>query len=146
MVATNSALTHYNMIGFGSAQVMGENPDFALMFVAPMDADGVKLISRASYEMVAGATGSPYDYPLSSRFDENDAILVMDNVLIPWENVLIYRDFDRCRRWTMEGGLPVRIRCKPVCACSETRLHYGTAEKITRCTGTLEFLVCRPIS
>ena len=42
--------------------------------------------------MVAGATGSPYDYPLSSRFDENDAILVMDNVLIPWENVLIYRD------------------------------------------------------
>ncbi len=74
------------------------------MFVAPMDAEGVKLISRASYEMVAGATGSPYDYPLSSRFDENDAILVMDKVLIPWENVLIYRDFDRCRRWTMEGG------------------------------------------
>jgi 4-hydroxyphenylacetate 3-monooxygenase len=58
VVATNSALTHYNMIGFGSAQVMGENPDFALMFVAPMDAEGVKLISRASYEMVAGATGS----------------------------------------------------------------------------------------
>lgn len=82
VVATNSALTHYNMIGFGSAQVMGENPDFALMFVAPMDAEGVKLISRASYEMVAGATGSPYDYPLSSRFDENDAILVMDKVLI----------------------------------------------------------------
>jgi aromatic ring hydroxylase len=25
------------------------------MFVAPMDAEGVKLISRASYEMVAGA-------------------------------------------------------------------------------------------
>lgn len=132
VVATNSALTHYNMIGFGSAQVMGENPDFALMFVAPMDADGVKLISRASYEMVAGATGSPYDYPLSSRFDENDAILVMDNVLIPWENVLIYRDFDRCRRWTMEGGF---ARMYPLQACapgSETRLHYGTAEKITR--------------
>ncbi|MFS9539970.1 4-hydroxyphenylacetate 3-hydroxylase N-terminal domain-containing protein, partial [Klebsiella pneumoniae] len=114
VVATNSALTHYNMIGFGSAQVMGENPDFALMFVAPMDAEGVKLISRASYEMVAGATGSPYDYPLSSRFDENDAILVMDKVLIPWENVLIYRDFDRCRRWTMEGGF---ARMYPLQAC-----------------------------
>lgn len=139
VVATNSALTHYNMIGFGSAQVMGENPDFALMFVAPMDADGVKLISRASYEMVAGATGSPYDYPLSSRFDENDAILVMDNVLIPWENVLIYRDFDRCRRWTMEGGF---ARMYPLQACvrgSEIRLHYGTAEKSLECTGTSEF-------
>jgi 4-hydroxyphenylacetate 3-monooxygenase len=129
VVATNSALTHYNMIGFGSAQVMGENPDFALMFVAPMDAEGVKLISRASYEMVA-ATGSPYDYPLSSRFDENDAILVMDHVLIPWENVLIYRDFDRCRRWTMEGGF---ARMYPLQACvrlAETRLYHRPAEEI----------------
>ncbi|WP_288143266.1 4-hydroxyphenylacetate 3-hydroxylase N-terminal domain-containing protein, partial [Escherichia coli] len=140
VVATNSALTHYNMIGFGSAQVMGENPDFALMFVAPMDANGVKLISRASYEMVAGATGSPYDYPLSSRFDENDAILVMDNVLIPWENVLIYRDFDRCRRWTMEGGF---ARMYPLQACVRlaVKLDFITAllKKSLECTGTLEF-------
>ena len=73
VVATNSALTHYNFIGFGSAYVMGTDPDFSLMFVAPIDAPGVKLISRASYEFVAGVTGSPFDYPLSSRFDENDA-------------------------------------------------------------------------
>ncbi len=114
VVATNSALTHYNFIGFGSAQVMGDNPDFALMFVAPMDAEGVKLISRASYELVAGATGSPFDYPLTSRFDENDAILIMDHVLIPWENVLIYRDFDRCRRWSTQGGF---ARLFPLQAC-----------------------------
>lgn len=48
-------------------------------------------ISRASYEMVAGATGSPYDYPLSSRFDENDAILVMDKVLILGERTDLSR-------------------------------------------------------
>ncbi|EBR4272959.1 TPA: 4-hydroxyphenylacetate 3-monooxygenase, oxygenase component [Salmonella enterica subsp. enterica serovar Typhimurium] len=140
VVATNAALTHYNMIGFGSAQVMGENPDFALMFVAPMDAEGVKLISRASYEMVAGATGSPFDYPLSSRFDENDAILVMDKVLIPWENVLIYRDFDRCRRWTMEGGF---ARMYPLQACVRlaVKLDFITAllKKSLECTGTVEF-------
>ena len=116
VVATNSALTHYNFIGFGSAQVMGDNPDFALMFVAPMDAEGVKLISRASYELVAGATGSPFDYPLTSRFGENDAILIMDHVLIPRENVLIYRDFDRCRRWSTRGGFARCSRCRPACA------------------------------
>lgn len=119
---------------------MGENPDFALMFVAPMDAEGVKLISRASYEMVAGATGSPFDYPLSSRFDENDAILVMDKVLIPWENVLIYRDFDRCRRWTMEGGF---ARMYPLQACVRlaVKLDFITAllKKSLECTGTVEF-------
>ena len=33
--------------------------------------------------MMAGAFGTPYDYPLSSRFDENDAIFVFDNVFVP---------------------------------------------------------------
>ena len=36
--------------------------------------------------------GSPFDYPLSSRLDENDTILVLDKVLIPWENVFVYGD------------------------------------------------------
>lgn len=33
-----------------------------------------------------------FDFPLSSRLDENDTILILDNVLIPWENVFIYGD------------------------------------------------------
>lgn len=140
VVATNSALTNFNFIGFGSAQVMGSNPDFALMFIAPMDAPGVKLISRASYEMVAGMTGSPFDYPLSSRFDENDAILVLDNVFIPWENVLIYRDFDRARRWTMEGGF---ARLFPMQACIRfaVKLDFlaGILQKALECTGVIDF-------
>ena len=31
------------------------------------------------------------DYPLANRFDEVDTIVIFDNVLIPWENVLFYR-------------------------------------------------------
>ena len=119
---------------------MGTDPDFALMFVAPMDAPGVKLISRASYEFVAGVTGSPFDYPLSSRFDENDAILVLDNVLIPWENVLIYRDFDRARSWTMVGGF---ARLFPFQACTRfaVKLDFlaGLLQKSLECTGVSEF-------
>ncbi len=115
------------------------------MFVAPMDAEGVKLISRASYEMVAGATGSPYDYPLSSRFDENDAILVMDKVLIPWENVLIYRDFDRCRRWTMEGGF---ARMYPLQACVRpaVKLDFITAllKRSLNVPAPSNSVACRP--
>ncbi|QCR38307.1 4-hydroxyphenylacetate 3-monooxygenase, oxygenase component [Nissabacter sp. SGAir0207] len=140
VVATNSALTHYNFIGFGSAQVMGDDPSFAVMFVAPMDADGVKLISRGSYELTAGATGSPFDYPLSSRFDENDAILVMDKVLIPWENVLIYRDFDRCRRWSVEAGF-ARLYPMQACVRLAVKLDFITAllQKSLECTGVMEF-------
>ncbi|MCE1631122.1 Pyoverdin chromophore biosynthetic protein pvcC, partial [Enterobacter hormaechei] len=140
VVATNSALTHYNFIGFGSAQIMGDNPDFALMFVTPMDAEGMKLISRGSYELVAGVTGSPFDYPLSSRFDENDAILVMDKVLIPWENVLIYRDFDRSRNWAVQAGF---ANLFPLQACVRlaVKLDFITAllQRSLECTGVIEF-------
>jgi 4-hydroxyphenylacetate 3-monooxygenase len=31
------------------------------------------------------------DYPLANRFDEVDTLIVFDDVLIPWENVLFYR-------------------------------------------------------
>ncbi|SUG69606.1 4-hydroxyphenylacetate 3-monooxygenase [Salmonella enterica subsp. enterica] len=50
----------------------------------------------------------------------------MDKVLIPWENVLIYRDFDRCRRWTMEGGF---ARMYPLQACVRlaVKLDFITA-------------------
>jgi 4-hydroxyphenylacetate 3-monooxygenase len=50
----------------------------------------------------------------------------MDHVLIPWENVLIYRDFDRCRRWTMEGGF---ARMYPLQACVRlaVKLDFITA-------------------
>ncbi|XPE43499.1 hypothetical protein ACNKHV_27430 [Shigella flexneri] len=64
------------------AQSDARDPDFALMLVAPDRCRWRELISRASYEMVAGATGCTVRLPLCGRFDENDAILVMDNVLI----------------------------------------------------------------
>ena len=89
VVATNSALTHYNFVGQGSAQLLGDNTDFALMFIAPMNTRGMKLICRPSYELQAGMTGSPFDYPLSSRFDENDTILIINKIFIPF---IIYRN------------------------------------------------------
>ncbi|GAA5666840.1 4-hydroxyphenylacetate 3-monooxygenase oxygenase component [Brucella sp. NBRC 14130] len=62
------------------------------MFIVPMNAPGVKMFCRVSYEQTAATAAHPFDYPLSSRFDENDAILVLDNVFIPWEDVLVLRD------------------------------------------------------
>ncbi|MFB7086001.1 4-hydroxyphenylacetate 3-hydroxylase family protein [Streptomyces sp. NPDC056296] len=68
-----------------------QDVDYALCFSVPIDTPGLKFISRTSYE--AGAR-SVFDNPLSSRFDENDALLVCDDVFVPWENVLTYRNVD----------------------------------------------------
>jgi 4-hydroxyphenylacetate 3-monooxygenase len=47
------------------------------------------------------------DYPLSSRFDEGDALAVFDNVLVPWERVFIHRDPEMCNGlYARTGAMP----------------------------------------
>ncbi len=61
--------------------------DYAVGCIVPMNAPGVKHICRTGFAGRAPAR----DYPLSNRFDEVDSLVVLDDVLIPWEDVLFYR-------------------------------------------------------
>jgi 4-hydroxyphenylacetate 3-monooxygenase len=61
--------------------------DYAVGFVAEMGWPGMKHICRTGFAGRAPAR----DYPLSNRFDEVDTLIVFDDVLVPWENVLFYR-------------------------------------------------------
>ncbi|MDX6600739.1 MAG: 4-hydroxyphenylacetate 3-monooxygenase [Gaiellales bacterium] len=106
VVATGSALTHHNFIAHYGIPL--KNKDFAVLFMAPMNTPGVKLLARTSYELSAAHMGSPFDYPLSSRFDENDAIIVFDNALIPWENVFVY-DVERANDFFPGSGFIPRL-------------------------------------
>lgn len=103
MLATGSAITHGTFVAQNSSAFLekGKAEDFALVFIAPMDAPGSKLLCRSSYEQAAR---SPFDNPLSSRFDENDAVLLFDNAFIPWENVLVYRDTERANSFYRNSG------------------------------------------
>jgi aromatic ring hydroxylase len=94
MLTTGSALTHYNFIARANTGPI-KTKEFAVTFIAAMGTPGVKLICRVSYAMTAEVMGSPFDYPLSSRLDENDAIIVFAQTLIPWENVFVYENVDK---------------------------------------------------
>lgn len=104
VVATGSALTHYNFIAPAGFLPLKEKKDFALVCIVAMDTPGIKLICRPSYSMTAEVMGSPFDYPLSSRLDENDAILVFDQALIPWENVLVHGDVRKANTFFPQSG------------------------------------------
>jgi 4-hydroxyphenylacetate 3-monooxygenase len=88
VVATGAALTHYTFVAHYG--VVHNKKEFSPIFLVPTNTAGLKLICRGSYEFASGLSGSPFDFPLSSRMDENDSILILDNVLVPWENVLMY--------------------------------------------------------
>ena len=103
VVATGSALTHYTFIGH-VGQVAVQDPAFCPVFIMPTNAPGVKLLCRVSNEYRAAVLGSPFDYPLSSRLDENDAILVMDNVFIPWGDVFIHGDLKQANAYNIGSG------------------------------------------
>src|SRR5262249_16479375 len=139
VVATSSALTHYNFLG-QSAAVPTHDTDLAVMFIAPMSAPGVKLFCRTSYEMTASVMGTPYDYPLSSRFDENDAIFVFDNVFIPWEDILIYRDVEKLKTFYPRSGFVNGFQFQG-CTGLAVKLDFlaGVIIKALRVTGADEF-------
>lgn len=141
MVATGSALTHATFVGVGAgaASIMKPNQDedLALVFIAKMNAPGLKMISRPSYELKAN---SPFDAPLASRFDENDAVMVFENCFIPWEDVLIYRDVEKIKGYQPASGFFNRYNLQ-----AATRLYVklefciGLLMKGTEASGTHQF-------
>lgn len=60
----------------------------ALSFVVDADAPGLTMVCRRPY----ATAGAEFDYPLSNRFDETDAMVVFDKVLVPWEHVFAAGD------------------------------------------------------
>jgi 4-hydroxyphenylacetate 3-monooxygenase len=88
MLGTGSALSNEVFLSYIVPLRPGDE-NYAISVAVPIAAPGVRLIVRRSY---AEGVPSVYDYPLSSRFDETDALLVFDKVFVPWERVFVYRN------------------------------------------------------
>ena len=68
---------------------------YAVSLALPLNAKGLKILSRKSYE---AAAGNVFDSPFSSRFDENDALLYFDDVKVPWERVFVAGSIEMCAK------------------------------------------------
>ena len=110
-------------------KVLGtENP-------ADMNTKGLKILSRRSYEE---SVTSLYDYPLSARYDENDALVYCDDVKVPWERVFIYKDTDTARaqfqdtyaHYMQNYQAQIRLMVK-------MQFQLGVAKRICETIGTI---------
>ncbi|MFC8424234.1 4-hydroxyphenylacetate 3-hydroxylase family protein [Streptomyces sp. NPDC057236] len=138
VVATGSALTHANFIAHHGLPVKEKR--FALIATVPTGDKGVKLICRPSYTATSAVMGSPFDYPLSSRLDENDTILVLDKVLVPWENVFVYGDTAKVQMFSGQSGFMERFTFHG-CVRLAVKLEFiaGLLAKALEITGTQDF-------
>lgn len=138
VVATGSAITNFNFISHYGLPI--KKKEYALICTVPMDAPGVKLISRTSYAQNAAVTGTPFDYPLSSRMDENDAVFVFDKVLVPWENIFAYGDPEQINGFMPQTGFIQRFTYQG-CIRLAVKLDFiaGLLLKALEITGTQDF-------
>jgi 4-hydroxyphenylacetate 3-monooxygenase oxygenase component len=85
MLGTMAPLTEeVAVIPFGG--VPAGDDAYALAFAIPTSTPGLTFIGR---ETVAPLPRSRFDHPLSSRFEEMDCIAVFDDVLVPWDRVMV---------------------------------------------------------
>jgi len=120
----------------------GDEP-YAVSFAVPMNARGLKILSRKSYEE---ATTSVYDYPLASRFDENDAILYFDDVKVPWERVFVDRNIVMCQKQFHATPAHVYQNYQAqIRLMVKMRFLVGIARRIAETNGVIDFPQVREI-
>ena len=85
----------------------------AFSFAIPNDTPGLKFICRESFDFGRSA----FDHPLGARFEEMDALVFFDDVLVPWERVFLLGDVEMCNNYavatqsTTHSGYQVTNRC-----------------------------------
>ena len=87
MIGTSAALADYLLVSYIAPMQPGDE-DYAISIVMPLATEGLRIYPRRPYASMATST---FDYPLSSRFDESDALVVLRDVFVPWEHVFVHR-------------------------------------------------------
>lgn len=116
---------------------------YALSFAIPMNAKGLKILSRKSYEADAR---SVFDNPLSSRFDENDAVLYFEDVRVPWERLFIVESIEMCQKQFHATPAHVYQNYQSMIRLAvKLRFLLGLARRIAEINGILNFPQVREI-
>lgn len=132
MLGTAAAIADYLLLTCIQPLRPGDE-DYAISLVVPISAPGLRLYARRPY-----APGQPsvFDYPLSTRYDESDSLVVFHDVFVPWEQVFVCRDVGLTRGQFFEtpahvlgnSQAQIRLACK-------TSFLMGLALRAARATG-----------
>src|SRR3984893_1536426 len=134
MLGTSAVMANEVLVANLQPLKPGEE-DLAFSCALPMGTKGLRVLSRKSYE---AAAVSVFDNPISSRFDENDALIYFDDVKVPWERVFVYHDTDICRAEFHDApahsyqNYQAQIRLS-----AKIQFLTGLARRITEAIGTI---------
>jgi 4-hydroxyphenylacetate 3-monooxygenase len=120
---------------FPSTVVKGgdEMKPYALAFAVANDTPGLSFLCREPLDVGR----SHADHPLGSRFDEMDAMVVFDDVLVPWERVFLMDDVGLANKAYAETGAVLQMAHQVVnLKIAKTETFLGMAQAIVDMIGT----------
>jgi 4-hydroxyphenylacetate 3-monooxygenase len=136
MLGTGSVLSNELMLTT-LRPLKADDSHLAFTAVVPVSLKGVKLLSRRSYEQAAT---SVFDYPLSSRYDENDALIYFDDCKIPWERVFVHRDpVTQLAQWHDTPAHSYQNYQSTIRLMVKLRFLLGLGRRIAETIGTTAF-------
>lgn len=131
-LATGGAFAHEIWIG-NLTPLAPDRINEAVTCAIPVNTPGLSLWSRRP---AAEAVSSSFEYPLSSRFDESDSMLVCEHVKVPWSRVFTIGNVDLSRAIYVDtGGHYFGNHQSNVRFWSKLQLIVGLANKIAKSAG-----------
>jgi 4-hydroxyphenylacetate 3-monooxygenase len=106
--------------------------EYALAFALPLDTPGLKFLCRDS---VSAPGAEPFDKPLSSRFDEQDAFCIFDDVLVPWDRVFIDGDVEIYNSMRQTGYAISMTTQSTIRALTKLEFAYALATRMAELIG-----------
>lgn len=132
MLATGAAYANEIWIG-NLIPLAPDQSKQSITCVIPCNAPGLQLWSR---KPLGAATQSDFENPLAHRFDESDAMVLCNEVKVPWEKVFVHDDPALARQIYVDtAGHTYGNHQSNVRFLSKLQLIVGLASKITKASG-----------
>jgi 4-hydroxyphenylacetate 3-monooxygenase len=102
---------------------------YALAFSIPMTTPGMKILCRDSFSQPK----HPFDYPLSGRFDEQDAFVIFDDVEVPKNRVFINGSLPAYNAVMRTSWSPNIMQQTMIRAQTKLEFAWGLANRMLKC-------------
>lgn len=105
---------------------------YALSFAIPVEAEGIAIICRDHY----GVDASRDDRPFSSRFDEQDGVVIFNDVLIPHDRIFIDGELDLYNSVNQGTATGCTQQQTAIRAAVKLEFAYDLLAEMVRVTGS----------
>jgi 4-hydroxyphenylacetate 3-monooxygenase len=109
-----------------------EDAPYSYALAVPTDTPGLRFLCRESFDLGR----SRFDHPFGSRFDEIDAIVVFDDVLVPYERCFVLQNPELCNGIYNETTAAVHMTHQVVArTTAKTEFMLGLVTLLTESIG-----------